>query len=193
MILYKLIKNGVETNRWYSTSGLDENHWEPSFGKKERWIASKLDSENVEYVPDEDISQALESREAMDEFENPCMEYKFAAEYQVEIEDITQELQNQAVQDAVKKAIDFGQKVLVQFSSENIQLGITQAGMTKQVRQVMSEVISALSTGSLYDAIDEAKAIPLESKDATFVTDARLLKYVNMVESYLEIPLSESL
>lgn len=88
MLLYKLIKDGVEKNRWYSSSGLDENHWEPSFGKKERWVISKFDVEDNEYVPDEDISQALESRESQDLFGNPCTEYKFAAEFEVQIEDL---------------------------------------------------------------------------------------------------------
>lgn len=97
------------------------------------------------------------------------------------------------VQSAVSAAISFGQKLMSDFVTENVMLGITQAGKTKAVRQAFVEVMSALQTGSLYDAIDEAKLIPLEAKDPVFVTDARILSFVNKIETYLQIPLSESL
>ena len=59
-----------------------------------------------------------------------------------------------------------------------------------EVRKAMTEVLLALQTGSLYDAIAEAKAIPVESKDETFLSDARLLLFINKIETYLEVPLS---
>lgn len=94
---------------------------------------------------------------------------------------------------AVEASIDFGWQVLREFSTENVLLGITQAGMTNRVRQVTMEVINALSTGSLYDAIAQAKAIPPEHKDPVFITDARLVKFINKVEEYLGLPLSTTL
>jgi hypothetical protein len=45
----------------------------------------------------------------------------------------------------------------------------------------------------LYDAIAQAKAIPAENKDSVFITDARLIKFINKVEEYLGIPLSTTL
>ncbi len=90
-------------------------------------------------------------------------------------------------------AIAKGQELIVTFAAENIALGITQAGMTTQVRTVTADVVSALSTGSLYDAITAARAIPPASYDATFVTEARLLSFINKIEVYLGIPVSASL
>lgn len=95
--------------------------------------------------------------------------------------------------EAVQKATQFGSRVIQEFTVENIILGITADDMTKTVRQNMIEVLSALQTGSLYDAIDEAKSIPAPSKDAKYITDARLLSFINKIETYLEIPLSEDL
>jgi len=68
-------------------------------------------------------------------------------------------------------AIAFGHQVIAEMATENILLGITQAGKTSSVRKASAEVISALSTGSLYDAIAEIRTIPAESKDAVFFFD----------------------
>lgn len=95
--------------------------------------------------------------------------------------------------DALTKAKAFGDSLIIQFGSENMALGITQAGKTSSVRKAMSEVISCLTTGSLYDAMDEARLIPSGSKDATFLTDARLLSFVNKIEGFLGKPLSTEL
>jgi hypothetical protein len=59
--------------------------------------------------------------------------------------------------------------------------------MTKTVRQNMAEVTAALSTGSLYDAIDEIQSIPAEAKDGKYITDARLDKYQKKIEEFLGI------
>lgn len=90
-------------------------------------------------------------------------------------------------------AIAKGQELIVWFAAENISLGITQTGMTGAVRSATADVVNALSTGSLYDAIIAAKAISPDSYDATFITAARLLFFVNKIETYLNIPLSETL
>jgi hypothetical protein len=95
--------------------------------------------------------------------------------------------------DILSPAISFGQELIVTFAAENIGMGITQAGMTTAVRAATADIVNALTTGSLYDAITAAKAVPKESYDPTFVTAARLLSFVNKIETYLELPLSESL
>lgn len=98
-----------------------------------------------------------------------------------------------SVQNALASAKSFGDALMNEFITENIMLGITQDNMTGTVRKNMSEVISALQTGSLYDAIAEAKAIPAEKKDVKYITDARLLSFVNKIETKLGIALSQSL
>lgn len=97
------------------------------------------------------------------------------------------------VRETIASATIFGQNLILEFATENVLLGITQMGMTTHVRTATAGVVNALQTGSLYDAISEAKAIPAEKKDATFVTDARLLIFINKIESYLGIPLSTEL
>jgi hypothetical protein len=93
----------------------------------------------------------------------------------------------------VSAAMNFGQRILTEFAAENMRMGITQDGKTSDVRKAMVEVISALSTGSLKDAMDEARAIPSEARDPKYITDARLLSAINKIESYLGMPLSQAL
>jgi hypothetical protein len=93
----------------------------------------------------------------------------------------------------VGDAMDYGMQLAKEFAAENVRLGISQAGMTRTVRQKLADLFSALQTGSLKDAIDVAKETPALDKDATFITDARLLSLVNKLEEYLGLPKSSSL
>lgn len=97
------------------------------------------------------------------------------------------------VKTVIANSITFGQSIIAEFAAENVMMGITQEDMTGPVRKNMAEIISALSTGSLYDAIVEAKNLPEDKKDSKYVTDARLLQFVNKIETYLNIPLSTEL
>lgn len=97
------------------------------------------------------------------------------------------------VRNTISEAMSFGSQVILEFATSNVMLGITQDQMTGTVRRVTSEVISCLTTGSLYDAINELKAIPSESYDSKYITEARLLECCNKIEDYLGISLSESL
>lgn len=90
-------------------------------------------------------------------------------------------------------ARSFGQDLIDHLASENIALGITQMGQTNRVRKIMREVTDCLMTGSLLDAITEARAIPSEQYDTIFVTEARILKAINMIEDFLKKPRSTSL
>lgn len=93
----------------------------------------------------------------------------------------------------ITNAIIFGAALMTEFAAENVAMGITQEGMTGTVRKNMTEIINALQTGSLYDVIDEVRAIPAEKKDPKYITDARLLLFVNKIEDYLGKPRSSSL
>ena len=100
---------------------------------------------------------------------------------------------NEVIRLAVSNAIDFGNRTILDAITENVLLGITQAGMTHTVAKRMFEVNSALTSGSLYDAIHELKIVPEEHKDGVFISDDRLLSVVNKIETYLNIPLSVEL
>jgi len=87
-------------------------------------------------------------------------------------------------------AVSFGETVMSDFTAENILLGITQYEMTARVLEVMGAVVTALQTGSLYDAIAKVRQISPSDYDSIFITGPRLLAFINKVETYLGLPLS---
>lgn len=97
------------------------------------------------------------------------------------------------VQKIIADAMAFGANLISEFAAQNVMMGITQDGMTGTVRKNMSEVISALSTGSLYDAINEVRVLTQDKKDPKYITDVRLLQFINKIEDYLNIPRSLTL
>jgi len=100
---YKIFREGICTNQWLD-SDLPANHYEPNFGKPERWLSPQKDKDGVEYVSGEDISQVIASRESEpDPQGNVVKEYLFAAEYTIVEEDMTAEL---AAAEADKKDRD---------------------------------------------------------------------------------------
>jgi hypothetical protein len=105
-----------------------------------------------------------------------------------------------AASDAKAKAIadtqadrDFGDSLVTQFAAENRTLGITAAGKSSAVLTTMAPIMSALDSGSLDVAVAMMKAIPTASYDSKFITAARILSYVNMIETHLGETLSTSL
>lgn len=98
-----------------------------------------------------------------------------------------------SVEFAIYNARIFGSNLIEKFSAENVMLGITQLGKTADVRKALADVISCLDTGSLYDAMDQVRAIPDASKDAVFITNARMLGFINCIEDYLSLPRSSQL
>lgn len=88
----------------------------------------------------------------------------------------------------IEDAMAFANTLMVEFTTENIVMGITADGMTGHVRKTLAEVIVCLLTGSLYDAILEVKAIPADKKDTKYLTNVRLTTFINKIEDYLLIP-----
>lgn len=93
----------------------------------------------------------------------------------------------------VSDAKDFAMKLMIEFASENILMGITQENKTGEVLEKLSSVMPSLQAGSLYEAINQIRAIPPEKYDDKYITEMRLLAAVNKIEFYLGMPLSESL
>ena len=96
-------------------------------------------------------------------------------------------------QTTLQNDIAFSNGILTQFLVENNMLGVYQAGMSQTLRTLLEPTFEALLTGSLQDAVALLKAIPTESYDTVFITEKRLLCYLNAVEEYLGIPVSTSL
>lgn len=105
-----------------------------------------------------------------------------------------------ATSDAMNAAIasaqadrNFGDSLVTRFTAENRILGISAAGKSGAVLTVMAPIMSALDSGSLDVAKAMMKAIPSASYDTKFITAARLLTYVNAIETHLSETVSTSL
>jgi|694.fasta_scaffold02291_13 hypothetical protein len=92
MIKYSVRKNGIITNSWTSDFA-DEAHYEPCFGKPERWVLHK----------DEPMAEAYDDADVLEEEMRSGSEgvsqkwVKLKAEYTVEIEDITAQVAQEAI------------------------------------------------------------------------------------------------
>lgn len=90
----------------------------------------------------------------------------------------------------INDAMVFGQQVMVQASVENVLLGITQAGKTRDVVDYCSGLQRYLQSGSLYAALGEidrliAEGLPTDL--SPFITEARLLSYKTKIQTFLGI------
>ena len=94
------------------------------------------------------------------------------------------------VQIAIARATAFGQGLMNKFAAQNVQLGITQDGKTGEVLDKMGPIITALQSGSLYEAITRAKEITPDMYDSKYVTHDRIYAFINEIEAYLGLQLS---
>lgn len=88
----------------------------------------------------------------------------------------------------VKNARAFFSEILNQYAAENIAMGITQAGKTKDVSDYLADVMRYGESGSLYEVISEVdalKAATVPADLAPFVTDARLDEVRAKIVEYL--------
>ena len=95
----------------------------------------------------------------------------------------------------IQNAMDFFNELLINFAAENITLGITFYGKTKEVSDLLENVQRYGQGGSLYEV--RAEIIALEAlgwptSTIAFVNDARMQILLNKVETYLGIdPLTD--
>lgn len=89
----------------------------------------------------------------------------------------------------IKEATIFGESILKEFTIENVLLGITQAGKTRQVSDYCHKLSHYISTGSLYAAMEQVDYMISQGLDPTldpFVTEARLLAYKQKIANFLQ-------
>jgi len=101
---------------------------------------------------------------------------------------MNQEELQEMYKEIVSKAIKFGNDLVIEFASENIMMGITQAGKTKDVADYTADVMRYIQSGSLYEVIHEVdrlinEGIPQEL--SPFVTDQRMISFKNKILEYL--------
>lgn len=95
-----------------------------------------------------------------------------------------------AIEDIVKNAMAFFNNISVKYAAENIAMGITAAGKTKDVADYLKEVIRYGQTGSLYEVINEIDALvaaTVPGNLSPFVTETRLEEFKAKVEAYLGV------
>lgn len=94
--------------------------------------------------------------------------------------------QFEAVKQAVKAAKEFGSNLADEFSAENVVLGIDTATSALLIQR-LAGLFQALQAGSLFVGVEFLKHFDPLLMDETFLTEARLLKYLNKMEDYLGI------
>lgn len=95
----------------------------------------------------------------------------------------------------VQAAIDFGNALILQFTTQNVMAGITRSGKTLALLNYCSNLYIYLSTGSLYVAISEIQTMIADTSDTKaalvpFITNDVLYVYLNELQGYLNIPLT---
>ena len=94
---------------------------------------------------------------------------------------------------ALQNDLAFSNSILTQFLVENNMLGVYQAGMSQIIRSILEPTFEALLTGSLQDAVALLKGISSTSYDSVFITEKRLLCYLNAIEEYLGTAVTQTL
>lgn len=94
----------------------------------------------------------------------------------------------QIVESRVNGAADWGVNLILSIAVENVLMGITQAGRTKDVSDYCSTVARYLREGSLYAALSEVTALlqagaPEELNP--FITNDRLTATQGKIKQYL--------
>ena len=96
----------------------------------------------------------------------------------------------QEVKKIVENAVAFGQNLIIEFATENVLMGITQAGKTKVVADYLQNVMRYAQSGSLYEVINEVNYLINETVPenlSPFVTEVRLNSFKSKIETYLGI------
>lgn len=88
----------------------------------------------------------------------------------------------------LQNAKGFCDSLMNGFTTENMAMGITQAGKTKEVADYLKDLQFYLNTCSLYAAMGEIQRMldaGLPPELAPFITEARLNSYKSKIQTYL--------
>jgi hypothetical protein len=119
-------------------------------------------------------------------------EGSFPDGYTVTRVNIDQEIAVKNALEGLKASRAFGVALVDAFAVENVVLGIN-AAQSDAVMAALLPTLTALSNGYLETAIRRVKEIDQNIFDGVFLSEARLLSYVNKIETFLGITLSTSL
>ena len=129
----------------------------------------------------------------LDENGEPTYNYtNHADEFTIIQTDISQQVALKNAKQTYLAHKSFGQDLAADFAVENAALGIT-VQESQTLVTTLSGVLSSLSNGFLETAIAESKGIDVEDYDGVYISETRLLLYVNRIEEYLGITASGTL
>ena len=83
------------------------------------------------------------------------------------------------------KAINGFNDLVGQFVTENILMGITQAGKTVLIQNTLQSVLNFGMTGSLYAAKDEMNAITITAEMDPFLTETRRSNFIAKLDALI--------
>lgn len=140
----------------------------------------------------------FEDQAAIDKFfadDMPLKTWGVSGSYTLDIKDSESDPEYLKLQ--VKKQLqnmrNFLNDLFDDFSIEMDTLGITEDGMTSTIINRMSSVLEAIHAVAPSETIARIKAIPDSHKDSKYITDARLLIFVNKIRVYLGMTEVENL
>lgn len=110
----------------------------------------------------------------------------------LELEDLvnlhTPQLEKKYLMSVVASAKAFGSSLSNEFAADNIALGITAAGKTKEVAVYVKDLAYLMESGSLYAAMDEIDTMisqPPPVELSPFITVEVLTSYKSKIQAYL--------
>lgn len=89
----------------------------------------------------------------------------------------------------IENSILFANDLLVNFATENVLLGITQSGKTKEVADYLTNLLRYGQSGSLYEVVNELDFLissPPPTELAPFITIERLTSLKNKTLEFLQ-------
>jgi hypothetical protein len=95
----------------------------------------------------------------------------------------------EVVRNVIINAMSFGNSLIVEFATENVLMGITQAGKTKAVSDLLSDVMRYAMSGSLYEVINEVDRLlqaGLPAELEPFISTSRLTSFRQKIVTYLQ-------
>lgn len=94
----------------------------------------------------------------------------------------------QMIINKIQNAVSFGSDLMIRFASDNIAMGITQAGKTKAVSDYLADATRYVQTGSLYEVVHEVDrllAAGIPSDLDPFITASRMNSIKQEILDYL--------
>jgi len=138
--------------------------------------------EQGEYIESLDSTEEDRKYEMLDVVKHKV---RIPGTFSIEITDITSQVQKERLESQISSMIDFGMKLIRDFSVENSLLGIRSDDMIRTVRVNMQEVTNALMVGDLTGAIEDLQELSADKKDAKYITDARMNDFIDRIVAFL--------